>query len=74
MAFKDDQVEAGEDVSKLTLTYEAATALKGVTLTIVVSGIQLEPDEDDAATRDPAIGGHCSRVTMTDTVTLRVLI
>ena len=33
MAFtrpSDAQVEAGEDVSKLTLTYEAATALSGV--------------------------------------------
>ena len=26
------------------------------TLIIVVDGIQLEPDEDEAATRDPAIG------------------
>ena len=52
----DAQVEAGDDVSKITLTYKAATQLSGVTLTIVVGGIELEPDEDDAATRDPAIG------------------
>ena len=52
----DAQVEAGEDVSKLTLTYEAATTLSGADLTIIVDGIQLVADEDDTATRDPAIG------------------
>ena len=59
MAFtrpKDAQVEAGEDVSKLTLTYEAATTLSVAELTIIVDGIQLVADEDDTATRDPAIG------------------
>ena len=34
LTFKDDQVEAGDDVSRITLIYEAATALDDVTLTI----------------------------------------
>ena len=45
LTFKDDQVEAGEDVSRLTLIYEAATALEDVTLEIEVSGIQLTDDD-----------------------------
>ena len=32
LTFKDDQVEAGDDVSRITLIYEAATALEDVTL------------------------------------------
>ena len=45
--YEDDaQVEAGDDVSKITLTYEAATALEDVTLVIDVSGIQLTDDDD----------------------------
>ena len=52
----DAQVEAGEDVSKLTLTYEAATMLSRTTLRVLVDGIQLEEDPEDTATRDPAIG------------------
>ena len=47
LTFKDDQVEAGEDVSRLTLIYEAATALEDVTLEIEVSGIQLTDDDVD---------------------------
>ena len=47
LTFKDNQVEAGDDVSRLTLIYEAATALEGVTLTIEASGIQLTDDDVD---------------------------
>ena len=51
----DAQVEAGDDVSKITLTYEAATMLSGVTLAIEVGGIRLTAEDDETA-RDPAIG------------------
>ena len=47
MTFKDDQVEAGDDVSRLTLIYESATALDDVTLTIAVKGIQLTDDDEN---------------------------
>ena len=52
LTIKDDQVEAGDDVSKITLIYEAATALEDVTLEIDVKGIQVA---DDDADEDPVI-------------------
>ena len=47
LTFKADQVEAGDDVSRITLIYEADTALSGVTLEVDVKGIQLVDDDDN---------------------------
>ena len=41
-----EQGEAGEDIRKITLTYEAATVLSNVTLEIDVKGIVVEDDDD----------------------------
>ena len=42
----DAQVEAESNLSKLTLTYKAATVLMGATLAVDVKGIVLEDDDD----------------------------
>ena len=41
-----EQGEAGEDIRKITLTYEAATPLLDVTLEIDVKGIVVEDDDE----------------------------
>ena len=42
----DAQVEAGEKISTITLTYKSATVLMGVTLAVDVRGIVLKDDPE----------------------------
>ena len=41
-----EQGEAGDDIRKITLTYEAATPLSNVTLEIDVKGIVVQNDDE----------------------------